>query len=325
VRDVEQAVRSIHPTAPILRTSFSKIPDLSWILDADCFGGFSHLEEVETGLRNAGVVEDSSDDSDSHETCDHHDDHEHHDHHHDHEHAHHHDNDDQSCSDCSHGDDDGEAAGKKHLHQHDDHHHDDHHHDNHHEHKHKHTASITTVAFDRPGSVDVNKLNAWLADILWPNQDETDKVLTAMLYNNNQEHEGTTEFEKNDTEDVPTPPRAIHKGDGSSSSSTEQKIFRIKGIVSVRASNDFDDDPLLVGGDPNPKSDSSSGGSGAELLLDRRRFIVQAVHDLWDIQPVTSSDLNWSPGEERTGKIVVIGKHLREESLRAGFRACFLP
>ena len=58
--------------------------------------------------------------------------------------------------------------------------------------------------------------------------------------------------------------------------------------------------------------------------LDPRRFIVQAVHDLWDIQPVTSQDLYWKSDESRTGKIVVIGKFLDEKSLRDGFQRCIV-
>jgi len=86
--------------------------------------------------------------------------------------------------------------------------------------------------------------------------------------------------------------------------------------------NDDDDDDNNNNNNSNNHCDSDDD---AIVSLDQRRFIIQAVHDLWDIQPVTSNNLNWGSDEERTGKIVVIGKFLQEDNLRAGFEACFLP
>ena len=92
------------------------------------------------------------------------------------------------------------------------------------------------------------------------------------------------------------------------------QLFRIKGILSIRHANvDADDDPYVD-----------------ETGLDARRYIVQAVHDLWEIHPA-SDDLQWDrllDGEDtlpaRTCKLVVIGRFLQEEELRTGFRSCFL-
>ena len=317
VVEVERELRKIHPTAPILRTSFSKIPNLDWILDADCFSGFDHLEEVETTLRN------TNDNKNNTETNNHGHNHDHHSHHHD---------DGHDCSECSQQED--TAADKHHHH---------HQHNHKHNHKHKHTASISTVAFERPGSVDVSKLNAWLADILWPNQDETDKVLTAMLHHQQENDE--------DTADVPVTQEGHIANDGKTETN-DQKIFRIKGIVSVRMCDDYNDQLDNNDNDNdnernNDKKETNNGNNNddddddnnnnnnsnnhcdsdddAIVSLDQRRFIIQAVHDLWDIQPVTSNNLNWGSDEERTGKIVVIGKFLQEDNLRAGFEACFLP
>ncbi|VEU42299.1 unnamed protein product [Pseudo-nitzschia multistriata] len=301
VSEVEQILRKIHPTAPILRTSFSKVPNLDWILDADCFSGFDHLEEVEHGLahasRSAGKTHGNSERGHGH------DDHNHH-----HEHGDGHD-----CSECC------EHDGTDHHTEH--HHHHHHHHADHHEHT--HTNSISTVAFEQPGTVDVARLNAWLADILWPNQDETDKVLTAMLHR--QEEDGGKHDEGRG--DPPMGNTWNGRHESGSKEGTQQQIFRIKGILSVEASDDYFWDESGAG----DVCDSEAGGRGSSsstttttLVLDPRRFIVQAVHDLWDIQPVTSADLHWNTGEERVGKIVVIGKSLREADLRAGFEACFL-
>mmetsp|Transcript_19583 Transcript_19583/g.54621 ORF Transcript_19583/g.54621 Transcript_19583/m.54621 type:complete len:538 (-) Transcript_19583:181-1794(-) len=288
VLKVETAIRRIHPTAPILRTSFSKVPNLDWILDADCFGGSDHLEKVGSRFQDSTHAPDATNSS--------------HDHTHEH-HQHHQHGDNHDCSECCHHD---EAAN------HHDHHHG--HHEHHHgHHEHTHTTSITTVSFEHSGSVDVRKLNAWLADILWPNQDETDKVLTAMLYRGERDASNQNEHQVN------------HK------TSTEQQIFRMKGILSVYSSDEFswqeeddaeDSAPNATAGAGAETNDANTGSAAA--LLDPRRFIVQSVYDLWDIQPVTSADLYWKPEEERTGKIVVIGKSLRQADLKAGFEACFV-
>lgn len=189
----------------------------------------------------------------------------------------------------------------------------------------------------------MKKLNAWLADILWPNQDETDKVLTSMLHQQEQEleqerdHRSSNEGNVNDaTAPDPPPSKQNEHIAKSGQSDTQQQIFRIKGILSVRASDDYfweegndEDDVASVGGDTEDGNGNSSNNNTAATdpaapFLDPRRFIVQGVHDLWDIQPVTNTNLHWKSEEERTGKIVVIGKSLQEADLRAGFEACFL-
>ena len=86
--------------------------------------------------------------------------------------------------------------------------------------------------------------------------------------------------------------------------SEEMKLFRIKGILSCHAQ---DEDKEYVNDDG----------------LDTRRFIVQAVHDLWEIHPA-SDDLQWNQDETRTCKLVLIGRYLRQDDLRAGFKSCFI-
>ena len=44
-------------------------------------------------------------------------------------------------------------------------------------HTHSHTSAVATVALVQDSSVDLSCINKWLASILWPNQDEQDKVL----------------------------------------------------------------------------------------------------------------------------------------------------
>jgi Cobalamin synthesis protein cobW C-terminal domain len=59
-------------------------------------------------------------------------------------------------------------------------------------------------------------------------------------------------------------------------------------------------------------------------------YVVQAVHDLWEIHPA-SDDLQWDrplDGQDtlpvRTCKLVLIGRFLQEDGLRTGFNSCFL-
>ena len=152
----------------------------------------------------------------------------------------------------------------------------------------------------------MRKLNSWLAEILWPNQDETDEVLTALLYSQDQESETTAAPALSKTSHTPS----------AKNDNCEQQIFRIKGIVSIFSCEDFVDPGF---------NDITDGSEEINEGLDPRRFIVQAVHDLWDVKPVTSKDLHWGCDEERNGKVVVIGKFLEEEKLRTGFNACFEP
>jgi G3E family GTPase len=250
--DVEGRLRRLNPTAPILRTSFSRIPMLGWILNADCFGGADRLEELEKAWN--GLSEENS-----HSTHDHSRDC-----HHDHDHSHH----VLECQESKHRLDD--------------------------ERQHIHTPSITTLALQQSGSVNVTKLNVWLADILWPNQDQTDQVLKAMLENT---------LEERSLKPLSNPKE---------SKSNIQQIYRIKGIVSTF----FRDEGR---GDTKEREAYRLDGTG----LDRRRFILQAVHDLWEVYPA-SDDLMFQSNEERVCKVIVIGKYLNEAELRSGFQSCFL-
>jgi G3E family GTPase len=166
---------------------------------------------------------------------------------------------------------------------------------------HQHTNTVGTIALFSIGSIDLHKLNSWLASILWPNQDEMDKVLRARLE------------ESLRTGPITPAPKVITEGDGSI-------IYRVKGVVSVQhsigsagnvvpASNDFVDDGL------------SGGFVNERDGLDGRRYIVQAVHDLWDV--TASKNLFWNPNDTRCCKIIVIGKRLDEKALRDGFMECF--
>jgi G3E family GTPase len=234
LEQVETALRQLHPTAPTLKTTYSKVPNLDWILNSNCFGGIDRISELDTVWQDAQEAEQESPS-------------EHHHHHHSHSHDH---DSSEPCALCPP--------------------------------KHRHTAGVSTIALKKIGSVNLSKLNSWLADILWPNQDAEDTVLTAMLHDSSAA--------------VKLP------------QDNKRVIFRIKGIVSVEGSPDGDEDDKA-------HYDASTG-------WDQRRFIVQAVHDLWEVHPA-SKNLEWTASEERMCKLVVIGKHVKEDALRKGFDACF--
>ena len=272
VDKIMSLIRRIHPTAPIQTTSFSKVPDLDWILDANCFGGQNRVEELDRMLREAEDRQNTTTDTIS--SADLSRDHSHghtssqeHSHSLNHDHSHNGDN----CTQCQ----EAQAAASVMSH--------------------KHTNEVSTIALREHGSIDLAKINKWLADILWPNQDEKDQVLTAML----QESEN----ENGKKEHLPDDSQASSTATTPQSQSTS--IYRIKGILSV-LHDEMEPESYKVAGD-----------------LDSRRYIVQAVHDLWEVYPA-SDELQWSKDEPRECKLVIIGRRLDRAALQAGFLSCFV-
>ena len=260
---VIERIREINPTASYKQTAFSKVEDIHWILDANCFDA-DRIKDVETAFQQSAVENQNQNLSSVIQcfnpncTVDH------------------------TATSAFCGLCETDSSSSVALH--------------------RHTTAVGTIALFSVGSVDINKLNKWLASILWPNQDEMDKVLRARL----EESLRTSPYENPVT-------KTTGKKDGS-------VIYRVKGICSIQhlvdsegdiipASNDFVDEALNEG---FVKQDG----------LDRRRFIVQAVHDLWDVVP--SENLFWDTNETRCCKIIVIGKRLDEKVLREGFLECFV-
>ena len=159
--------------------------------------------------------------------------------------------------------------------------------------QHQHTSAISTIALFNTGSVDLHKLNIWLASILWPNQDEEDRVLKARL---------------ECADDISNTEATSHHLNGNG-----QNIYRIKGVISVAHTNITDD--------CNDKE--SEKYIDPKTRLDRRRYIVQAVNDIWDVTPA-SDGLCWAEEDTKCCKIVVIGKFLVENALRVAFEDCFI-
>jgi len=166
---------------------------------------------------------------------------------------------------------------------------------------HRHTSSICTVALIEQGSLNLKQMHAWLASILWPDQDQDDRVLKAQL----------TELEKlrklTTTQLIEQRHRQLHSG--------KMQIFRIKGIVSVK--HPIIDGSVAVDDDDLTNSTDEDG-------FDRRKYIVQAVNDLWDIH-AGSESLDWGSDEKpqvRLCKLVVIGRYLDRSALSSGFTSC---
>ena len=145
-------------------------------------------------------------------------------------------------------------------------------------------------------------MHSWLASILWPDQDQDDSVLTAQLLELERLRQLTT----------PTLVEQRHKqlfwG--------KMQIFRIKCILSVKHS-DIDDYNTEA-------KDDNLGDFIDEDSFDRRKFIVQAVNDLWDIHAASES-LGWGSDmltKDRGCELVMIGRYLDRSALSCGFTSC---
>lgn len=157
---------------------------------------------------------------------------------------------------------------------------------------HKHTSAVSTIALTEVGTVDWHKINAWLAATLWPNQDEKDHVLRARLEQSLAEQQ---QQQSNGNEKSTQRPTSV--------SSSGQQIFRIKGLLSVKQTPETVADPE----EWERYCDPTTG-------VDQRRFILQAVYDLWEIhasQNGSDALFDDDKEEERCCKVVVIGRHLQ--------------
>ena len=236
VERVTSLIRQFHPTAPLRQTSFAAVPDLDWILDANCFEGEKKLWNDVMEMQTVDAP--PSFDPDGNVST--------------------------YCHPC--------ASPTPHL----------------------HTVAIATIAIVRRGSVDRQKLDRWLASILWPEQDEKNSVLRGWLEKQHADRE--TDLER------------------SSESTNQQTIFRVKGVVSAVHSATCENDAMV-----EDFSEAHIDRNGR----DRRKYIVQGVYDLWEIRPASQSS-EWAVDEERISKIVVIGRFLDAKKLNAGFDQCLV-
>jgi G3E family GTPase len=154
---------------------------------------------------------------------------------------------------------------------------------------HTHTSAVSTICLFEHGTVVFEKINAWLASTLWPNQDEKDEVLRSRL---EQQMQQDNLADDDDT-------------------SQQQHIFRMKGILSVKQN------PAMI------EEAEWQAFCDHETDIDKRQFIVQAVYDLWDIHPSSEQFVD-SSEQQRSCKLIVIGRYLNREELERGFRACLV-
>jgi G3E family GTPase len=262
LKEVLKEIRAINSTAPIRTTTFSKIDNLSWILDANCFDA-DRAQDVEDGFEKA--KKQGQEKSDNTNGCN-----------------------DSNCASCI-----LKSDAKSNT-------------DSLQSTQfcmpctptptHTHTNAITTIALIEYGSVCLKRMNTWLAGILWPDQDKEDSVLSAELQKLESLGQITTAdiIERRKREEI----------------NEKMLIFRVKGVISSRFVNLED----VEDGDEEHVDEDG---------LDRRKYIVQAVNDLWEIKP-TSTSSHWHVAEPRICKIVLIGRNLDNVALSSGFRECFL-
>jgi len=291
---VEMVKRVAQPSAPVRVTTFAAIPDLDWILDVRCFDNDNEAAErrrvrdLDRLLLEIYGPPSPTSEFDAGRG------------HHDHNHRDHGDDDGDNNSSCNICSNVLTRTVLQQQQQQSDHH--------------RHTEAVSTIALVETGSVDLQRLNRWLADVLWPNQDEKDGVLRSRLERQLQQQEeieeDSNEDDGGDDDEGPASHLAHESKTTTRATRQQQQVFRIKGIVSVRH---CDRDALLP-----DECRFVHGGTG----VDARRYIVQAVYDLWDVYPA-GDDLQWSDGDERMCKIVVIGRALDVRGLELGFRSCF--
>jgi G3E family GTPase len=210
---VEATVRHINPTAQLQTTTYSQVPNLDFILNANCYHHqdqklFRNPQDKELWW-NQTVQQQQQQQQQHHHDDDHH-----------HHTTHDHDHDTTNCVTCQ---------QQQQF-----------------EEQHTHTANVTTVAFCEPGSMNRVKLHAWLASILWPHQDEHDQILRARL-EEQQSHE--KEQQPPPSHEKEQPPRDDDDEDDPEEEQQqqpkEQQIYRIKGVVSLQCHVDqMEDDEL---------------------------------------------------------------------------------
>jgi G3E family GTPase len=274
---IVQSIRRFHPTVPIRPTTFAAC-DLDWILDARCFDA-DRIQAVEDSFAN---VSDRSVLRRPPFLI---------------KNGHDHNQQDLTCGICDSSAD--VATFRTPLSA-----------------LHEHTKAISTISLFLQGTVDLRKIDRWLASILWPNQDEHDNVLRELIKRGGR---GDGDEDEDPTTTAKSANTAGGQHQGMAPKEDTMSIFRIKGILSVLIGKDSADySPDYV--------DSNTG-------IDRRRYIVQGVHDLWEIHPTTGKDMEWSHNnsanggeeeeeEDRSCRLVVIGRSLDEERLRNGFYSC---
>ena len=183
---------------------------------------------------------------------------------------------------------------------------------------------VSTITVTVRGMVHLSQVHAYLATLLWPNQDVAEHVLRARMEQKQQQPYPGEQPPSTATNDETVQQQ-------------QQEIFRIKGILSVG---------MIKDGTTTIDNGDNEGDDDDEIYLTRvdqdgliysdiRRYIVQGVYDLWDIQACRHDDLFWTvrddknhttttviPVGERISQLILIGRNLDKPALQRGFQNC---
>lgn len=287
IASLQALIRSINPTAKIQSTSYSMIPDLDWILDIHCYDNHEGILRTDFLTDETEFLLSSSKDIAMTQFP----------------------NTDaeitlcQPCTTLS-------APSIPFKPQRP---------------MHSHTSDISTITLTLAnGSVSLSKMHQWLATILWPNQDEKEHILRALI----EQKDRTSIEEQTSVPDTTTKatPTVMEEPQPQQQ---QQQIFRMKGILSIQHSKSCVDSdnsnsrhPTYETCDPEEEIMYVDARTG----LDQRKYIVQVVHDIWDITAADPSssceDMMWSLEEHRSCTLIIIGRHLQNDELRTAFRMC---
>jgi G3E family GTPase len=195
---------------------------------------------------------------------------------------------------------------------------------------HEHTGGVSTITLYQKGTADYQRMNSWLADMLWPNQD----MYVGDFLHLQREQLATMSGEH---VEATLPNASSHSASvhNMAVSQKQQEIFRIKGILSVCNAPTSDDDfgtSVEVVDSADLERDAGpirQEASQERLHLDPRKYIVQAVYDTWEILPAHrgtrgSTESSWVATSDRYCKMVVIGRYLDESSIETRFYSCFV-
>jgi G3E family GTPase len=175
-----------------------------------------------------------------------------------------------------------------------------------------HSAStLSTHSFLIAGSMDLRKLKICLDRLLYSFDEEDGDTAahedgTADVVGAKRTHGSA----QNDTLSgtLPPPPPSTSGAEGAAlkqeaAQSTSCRIYRMKGVFQVAEE----------GGD-------ETGGLETRVVL----HILQAVHDVFDIQRSDVAPGSADDKSEGLNKIIVIGKHMDKATLEAEFRQCLV-
>ena len=177
-------------------------------------------------------------------------------------------------------------------------------------------ASLSTHSFLIPGHMDLHRLKICLDRLLYSFEEDDDEEEGSgeggSVVGSKRTHHGSAQGSVSSLDTPPPPPSAAASGAAEQTTTSEKagekagessqcRIYRMKGVFQV------------------VEETTEAGAAGGVAL-----HILQAVHDVFDIQ--RSDVVPGSEGDKSEGlnKLIVIGKHMDKALLEAEFRHCLL-